>query len=104
MVTVSAGGDAREVAAGMRGWRFWKKGPGAGAAEGSDHTTGGPAAGEDEWAFLRRQPDHDADEMASVHGAPAAEALRAVAPPVPAVPARPTPLFERETVPGSGAW
>ena len=27
----------------------------------------------DEWAFLREQPDHDADEMAAVHGTHAAE-------------------------------
>ena len=26
------------------------------------------AALDDDWAFLRTQPDHDADEMANVHG------------------------------------
>ena len=48
----------------MLRWGFWKQpeqaenagaGPGFGAAEMSD-----------EWSFLRAQPDHDADEMASV--------------------------------------
>ncbi len=59
----------------MLRWGFWKK---AGDADGGLTPTSGTAPsvaaygeeGPDEWAFLRVQPDHDADEMASVRSQP----------------------------------
>src|SRR5438067_13231997 len=51
----------------MRDWRFWKKGRGV-TASGPSTAAEPDALGGDDWSFLRTQPDHDADEMARVHG------------------------------------
>ena len=53
----------------MLRWVFGKK-----AAPDPDVAPAVEAPVEDEWAFLRAQPDHDADEMAAVHGTGAAGA------------------------------
>src|SRR3712207_6670986 len=52
----------------MRDWRFWKKAQVVERGSQPADDIIAPEEGVDEWSFLRSQPDHDADEMAQVHG------------------------------------
>jgi hypothetical protein len=57
-----------DTAAAMLDWRWWKGARSPGEVPGKARGPAVPAAGGDEWSYLRCQPDHDADEMAQVHG------------------------------------
>lgn len=82
----AAGSVDQEERVRMFPWRLGKKRP---PDEAPKTTAPAPGRPEEEWAFLREQPDWDADEMSSVHGEASPRAGKAEVLAAPALSGRP---------------